>query len=53
LSEQPEVSVRIATAGYFNAMRIPILQGRAIRAEDRADSAPVVVIIFALNRRLH
>lgn len=28
LSEQPEVSVRVVTAGYFKAMRIPVLEGR-------------------------
>ena len=44
LSEQPEVSVRVATPGYLQAMHIPVLQGRDISADDTADSAPVVVI---------
>ena len=44
LSEQPEVSVRVATPGYLQAMHIPVLQGHDISADDTADSAPVVVI---------
>ena len=44
LSEQPEVSVRVATLGYIQAMHIPLLQGRNISANDTADSAPVIVI---------
>jgi putative ABC transport system permease protein len=51
LSEQPEVSVRVATAGYFKAMRIPILQGRTISPDDRADSAPVVVISQSMAKQ--
>lgn len=44
LSEQPEVSVRVATPGYFKAMRIPLLEGRDLTEDDRMDSQPVVVI---------
>ncbi|WP_449649510.1 ABC transporter permease [Terriglobus albidus] len=44
LSEQPEVSVRMTMPGYFKTMRIPVLEGRDITEDDRADSAPVVVI---------
>jgi putative ABC transport system permease protein len=44
MSEQPEVSVRVATAGYFKAMHIPVLEGRDISDDDRAELAPVVVI---------
>jgi putative ABC transport system permease protein len=51
LSEQPEVSVRVTTAGYFKAMRIPLLQGRAISADDRAGSAPVVVISQSMAKQ--
>jgi putative ABC transport system permease protein len=51
LSEQPEVSVRVATAGYFKTMRIPLLQGRDISANDRADSAPVVVISQSMAKQ--
>jgi putative ABC transport system permease protein len=51
LSEQPEVSVRVATPGYVQAMRIPILQGRDISADDTADSTPVVVISQSMAKQ--
>lgn len=44
MSEQPEVSVREVTQGYFDAMRIPLLEGRRILESDTADSNAVVVI---------
>ena len=52
LSEQPEVSVRVATPGYLEAMRIPLLEGRNISARDTADSAPVVVISQSMAKQL-
>lgn len=51
LSEQPEVSVRVATPGYFKAMSIPLLQGRDISPDDRADSAAVVVISQSMAKQ--
>ncbi|HEY4046468.1 MAG TPA: ABC transporter permease [Acidobacteriaceae bacterium] len=51
LSEQPEVSVRVATPGYMQAMRIPVLQGREISADDTADSTPVVVISQSMAKQ--
>ncbi len=51
LSEQPEVSVRVVTSGYFSAMRIPLLQGRPITDDDRAASAPVVVISQSMAKQ--
>jgi putative ABC transport system permease protein len=51
LSEQPEVSVRVATPGYTHAMHIPLLQGRDISASDTATSAPVVVISQSMATR--
>jgi putative ABC transport system permease protein len=51
MSEQPEVSVRVITPGYFNAMRIPLLQGRSIQDSDTADSAAVVVISKAMAKQ--
>jgi putative ABC transport system permease protein len=52
LSEQPEVSVRVATSGYIQAMHIPLLQGRNISTDDTADSAPVVVISQSMAKQL-
>jgi putative ABC transport system permease protein len=51
LSEQPEVSVRVATPGYIQAMHIPILQGDDISADDTADSKPVVVISRSMAKQ--
>jgi putative ABC transport system permease protein len=51
MSEQPEVSVRVATPGYIRAMHIPLLQGRDINAADTANSAPVVVISQSMAKR--
>jgi putative ABC transport system permease protein len=51
LSEQPEVSVRVATPGYLRAMRIPLLQGRDLSASDTATSAPVVVVSQSMAKQ--
>jgi putative ABC transport system permease protein len=51
MSEQPEVSVREATPGYFEAMRIPLLEGRGIQESDTADSTGVVVISKAMAKQ--
>jgi putative ABC transport system permease protein len=44
MSEQPEVSVRVVTPGYLQAMHIPMLEGRDLQESDTAASAGVVVI---------
>jgi putative ABC transport system permease protein len=44
MSEQPEVSVRVVTPGYLQAMHIPMLEGRDIQERDTTDSTAVVVI---------
>jgi predicted permease len=51
LSEQPEVSVRVATPGYLRAMHIPLLEGRDISASDTANSALVVVISQSMAKQ--
>jgi putative ABC transport system permease protein len=51
MSEQPEVSVRVISPGYFRAMRIPVLQGRDLNASDTASSPAVVVISQAMARQ--
>jgi putative ABC transport system permease protein len=43
---------REVSAGYFDVMRIPILEGRAISEDEVARQAPVMVINRALQRRL-
>jgi predicted permease len=41
----------VVLPGYFAAMRIPLLSGRALDAGDRADGPPVVVVSRALAER--
>jgi predicted permease len=52
MSEQPEVSVRVVTPGYFKTMRIPVLEGRDIASSDTPDSAAVVVISKSMAKQL-
>jgi predicted permease len=51
LSEQPEVSVRVVTPGYFKTMRIPLLAGRDLSESDRRESAQVVVISESMAKK--
>lgn len=51
MADQPEVPVRKITPGYLEAMRIPLLQGRAFTRADRADSERVVLVSEAFARR--
>jgi len=43
---------RVASPGYFRAMKIPLLKGRAFLDHDNADSPPVALINEAMERRL-
>jgi predicted permease len=52
MSEQPEVSVRLITPGYLQAMHIPVLQGRDLSANDSADSTSVVVVSQSMAKQL-
>jgi putative ABC transport system permease protein len=45
-----EASTREVSPGYFQAMRIPLLQGRDFTAGDRAGAAKVVAVSPALAR---
>ncbi len=47
-----EVEYRVATAGYFTTMRIPLLAGRLYDQRDDAHPTAVVVINDALARRI-
>jgi putative ABC transport system permease protein len=51
MSEQPEVSVRVVEPGYFQSMRIPVLNGRDIADSDAANAPAVVVVSKALARQ--
>jgi putative ABC transport system permease protein len=44
----PHADVRVVTPNLFQTMRIPLLRGRGLTADDRIDSPPVLLI----NRRL-
>lgn len=50
ISEQPEVSVRVITPGYMNALHIPLKQGRLFTEADAADKPPVVLISESMAR---
>jgi hypothetical protein len=46
----PQVDWRSATPGYFGAMGIPLVRGRGLADEDRADGPPVGVIDTVLAK---
>lgn len=53
-SERPNADDRRASAGYFEAMHIPILKGRNFNSGDSADSTKVVIISQTLaNQFFH
>ncbi|MBV9774322.1 MAG: ABC transporter permease, partial [Gemmatimonadetes bacterium] len=47
----PEIGTRQVTPGYFRAMGVPLLRGRALRASDDAAAPRAVVINQAAARR--
>jgi putative ABC transport system permease protein len=49
---RPRVNAESVTPGYFSAMRIPILAGRAFTAEDRELGPPVAIASQSLARHL-
>lgn len=48
----PAVGWRMISPDYFEAMAIPLLQGRVFTTLDHGDSLPVVIIDAAMARRL-
>ena len=48
----PTWRTRVVDAGYFAALGVPLLDGRALRADDRAGAVPVVVVSAAAARQL-
>ena len=48
--ENPMLDIEVVAPGYFDAMRIPVVAGRAISDADRAGAPPVVVISQSVAR---
>jgi putative ABC transport system permease protein len=51
MADQPEVDVRLISAGYLRAMRVPLLRGRDLTDSDVADRPPVVLISESMANR--
>jgi predicted permease len=51
MSHQPEVAVRVASPGFFDTMRIPLLRGRVFADSDTASSLPVVVVSESMAKQ--
>jgi putative ABC transport system permease protein len=47
----PEANMRVTTAGYFQALRIPLVQGRTFGDHDVEGSQPVVIVNQTMARR--
>jgi putative ABC transport system permease protein len=45
------MEIRIVTPGYFEAMEIPVLRGRAFTGRDVATAAPVILVNETVSRR--
>ena len=52
LGQRPIVGLNIVSDGYFRLLRIPMAQGRAFTADDRAASTPVCVVNETFARRV-
>lgn len=50
--QEPQADFRVATAGYFRTMRIPLLRGREFNEFDGPSSTPVAIINETLAREL-
>jgi putative ABC transport system permease protein len=51
MSEQPEVAVRIVEPGFFQTLRVPLLQGRSFNSSDVEDRQAVIVISESMGKR--
>ena len=51
LVERLEVEVNVASSGYFQALRIPLIEGRLFSAADGALDKPVIIVNDMLARR--
>jgi predicted permease len=52
IEDRPSAYTSRAGPAYFEALGIPLLDGRVLRAEDRESAAPAVVVTQALAERL-
>ena len=52
-NERPVVDARPVTAGYFSAMKIPLLAGRDVTDADTPDKDPVAVINETFARQIY
>jgi putative ABC transport system permease protein len=52
-NERPVADARPVTAGYFNAMNIPLLAGRDVNDADTSDKDPVAVINETFARQIY
>jgi putative ABC transport system permease protein len=50
-ANEPRGQVRVASAGYFESMGIPVVKGRSFTPQDRWDSPPAIVVSEELARR--
>ncbi|MGZ6125956.1 MAG: ADOP family duplicated permease, partial [Myxococcales bacterium] len=50
-AQPPDEEIRVVTPGWFEAMGIPLLQGRTPQETDAPDKAPVTVINRSLARK--
>src|SRR5262249_43046580 len=51
MADQPEVSVRLVTGGYFGSMRIPVPKGRDFSESDNQRAGKVVVVSESFAKR--
>lgn len=51
MADQPEVSVRLISPGYFSAMGMQLLRGRDLTEADTATSPAVVIISESMAKR--
>lgn len=49
--EWTSADIRIVEPGYFAAMRIPLVRGRAFTTADRSDAPPVIVVNQTMARQ--
>ena len=49
--DEPNESVGLALPGYFETMRIPLIAGRTFTEQDKAASAPVLIINQAFAKK--